>query len=81
MEIPVGDTMLDARNRAILKLFRHSVARLGAGRSLKVSDFYQDGDRDCEVRVSAIRGVNRNPVEWLAERAPITIQHRILAIE
>jgi site-specific recombinase XerD len=44
MGMPAGDTVLDARDRAILKFFLYSGARLGTGCRLKVSDFHQDGE-------------------------------------
>jgi integrase/recombinase XerC len=42
--LPGGDSVLDYRDRAILKFFLYSGARIGTGCRLKVSDFYQDGD-------------------------------------
>jgi site-specific recombinase XerD len=45
MGLPSGDTVLDARDRAILKFFLYSGARLGTGCRLKVSDFHQDGEQ------------------------------------
>jgi len=44
MGMPAGDTMLDYRDRAILKFFLYSGARLSTACRLKVSDFHQDGD-------------------------------------
>lgn len=44
MGMPAGDTVIDARDRAILKFFLYSGARLGTGCRLKVSDFHQDGE-------------------------------------
>ena len=44
MGMPAGDTVLDYRDRAILKFYLYSGARLSTGCRLKVSDFYQDGD-------------------------------------
>jgi integrase/recombinase XerC len=44
MGMPAGDTVLDYRNRAILKFFLYSGARLSTACRLKVSDFHQDGD-------------------------------------
>ena len=44
MGMPSGDTVLDARDRAILKFFLYSGARIGTGCRLKVSDFHQDGE-------------------------------------
>ena len=44
MGLPNQDTVLDARDRAILRLFLYSGIRIGTGCRLKVSDFHQDGD-------------------------------------
>lgn len=44
MGMPVGDSLVEARDRAILKVFLYSGIRLGTGCRLKVSDFHQDGD-------------------------------------
>ena len=44
MGLPSGDTVLDFRDRAIIKFFLYSGARIGTGCRLKVSDFHQDGD-------------------------------------
>jgi integrase/recombinase XerD len=45
MGLPVGDSLLDYRDRAILKFFLYSGARLSTACRLKVSDFHQDGDQ------------------------------------
>ena len=44
MGLPSGDSVLDFRDRAIIKFFLYSGARIGTGCRLKVSDFHQDGD-------------------------------------
>jgi site-specific recombinase XerD len=44
MGLPAGDSVLGARDRAILKFFLYSGARIGTGCRLKVKDFHQDGD-------------------------------------
>src|SRR5436309_10247894 len=44
MGMPAGDTVLDYRDRAILKFFLYSGARLATACRLKVADFHQDGD-------------------------------------
>ena len=44
MGLPAGDSVLDYRDRAILKLYLYSGIRLSTGCRLKVSDFHQDGD-------------------------------------
>ena len=43
--LPAGDTLVDFRDRAILKFYLYSGARLGGGCRLKVSDFHQDGEQ------------------------------------
>jgi site-specific recombinase XerD len=42
--LPAGNSVLDYRDRAILKVFLYSGARLSTACRLKVSDFHQDGD-------------------------------------
>lgn len=44
MGLPAGDSVIDFRDRAILKFYLYSGARLSTGCRLKVSDFHQDGD-------------------------------------
>jgi integrase/recombinase XerC len=44
MGMPAGDSLLDYRDRAILKFYLYSGARLATGCRLKVADFHQDGD-------------------------------------
>lgn len=44
MGLPSGDSVLAARDRAILKFYLYSGARLSTGCRLKVSDFHQDGE-------------------------------------
>src|SRR5262245_58484890 len=44
MGLPAGDSVFDFRNRAILKFFLYSGARIGTACRLKVKDFHQDGD-------------------------------------
>jgi site-specific recombinase XerD len=44
MGMPSGDTLLEYRDRAILKFYLYSGVRLSTGCRLKVSDFHQDGD-------------------------------------
>jgi site-specific recombinase XerD len=44
MGMPSGDSVLDYRDRAILKCYLYTGARLATGCRLKVSDFHQDGD-------------------------------------
>src|SRR3954452_17385915 len=42
--LPAGNTVLDYRDRAILKFFLYSGTRLSTACRLKVSEFHQDGD-------------------------------------
>lgn len=44
MNMAQGDSVLAARDRAILKFFLYTGARLGTGCRLKVSDFHRDGE-------------------------------------
>jgi site-specific recombinase XerD len=44
MGMPAGDSVLAARDRAILKCFLYTGARLGTICRLRVSDFHQEGD-------------------------------------
>ncbi len=44
MGLPAGDTLLDVRDRAILKFYLYTGARIATGCALNVSDFHQDGD-------------------------------------
>jgi site-specific recombinase XerD len=44
MGMPAGDSVLDYRDRAIIKVFLYSGIRIGTGCRLKVKDFHQDGD-------------------------------------
>jgi integrase/recombinase XerC len=44
MGMPEGDSVLDFRDRAILKLYLYSGIRLSTGCRLKVSDLHQDGE-------------------------------------
>src|SRR5262249_40283673 len=44
MGLPTGDTVFDYRDRAILKFFLYSGARIGTACRLQVKDFHQDGD-------------------------------------
>jgi site-specific recombinase XerD len=42
--MPAGESVLDFRDRAILKFYLYSGARIATGCKLKVNDFHQDGD-------------------------------------
>lgn len=44
MGLPSGDTVIEARDRAILKFYLYTGARISTGCRLKVSDFHQDGE-------------------------------------
>ena len=44
MAMPAGDSLLDLRDRAILKFYLYTGARIETGCKLDVSDFHQDGD-------------------------------------
>ncbi len=44
MNMPSGDSVIEHRDRAILKLYLYSGIRLSTGCRLKVSDFHQDGE-------------------------------------
>ncbi len=43
--MPAGESVIDYRDRAILKFFVYTGARLGAACRLEVGDFHQDGDQ------------------------------------
>jgi integrase len=42
--MPAGDSLLDLRDRAILKFYLYTGARIETGCKLNVSDFHQEGD-------------------------------------
>jgi site-specific recombinase XerD len=44
MGLPSGDSVLDYRDRALIKFFLYSGARIGTACRLKVKDFHQDGE-------------------------------------
>jgi site-specific recombinase XerD len=44
MGMPSGDSIVEARDRAILKFYLYSGSRLGTGCRLKISDFHQEGE-------------------------------------
>ena len=44
MGLPFGDSVFDYRDRAIIKFFLYSGARIGTACRLRVKDFHQDGD-------------------------------------
>lgn len=45
MGLPHGESVIACRDRAILKFYLYTGARLATGCRLKVSDFHQDGDQ------------------------------------
>lgn len=49
--MPAGDSLVDFRDRAILKFYLYTGARLAAGCHLKVSDFHWD-EEDATVRLT-----------------------------
>lgn len=51
MGMPAGDSLVDVRDRAILKFYLYTGARLGAGCRLKVSDFHREGE-EATIRLS-----------------------------
>jgi integrase len=60
MGLPAGDTVFDYRDRAILKFYLCSGARLGAGCRLRVEDFHQDPD-GTTIRISE-KGARRRTI-------------------
>jgi integrase/recombinase XerD len=42
--MPAGESLIDLRDRAILRFYLYTGARIATGCRLKVSDFHQDGD-------------------------------------
>lgn len=56
--LPQGDTVIDCRDRAVLRFYLYSGARLATGCKLKVSDFHQD-ESGATVRVSEKGGRRR----------------------
>lgn len=58
MGMPAGDSLVDARDRAILKFYLYTGARLGAGCRLTVGNFQRDGD-EATIRLSEKGGRHR----------------------
>jgi len=50
MALPAGNTVLDARDRAILKFYLYTGARIGTGCRLNVADFHQD-EEDATLKI------------------------------
>ena len=59
-DFPSGDTVFDYRDRAILKFYLYSGARLAAGCQLQVEDFHQDPD-GATIRI-AEKGARRRTI-------------------
>ena len=60
MGLPAGDSVFDYRDRAILKFYLYSGARLAAGCRLRVEDFHQDPD-GATIRI-AEKGARRRTI-------------------
>jgi site-specific recombinase XerD len=60
MGLPAGDTVFHARDRAILKFYLYSGARLAAGCRLQIEDFHQDPD-GATIRISE-KGARRRTI-------------------
>jgi len=58
MGMPASDSPVDARDRAILKFYLYTGARLGAGCRLNVGDFHRDGE-EATIRLSEKGGRHR----------------------
>ena|GEM_PF-547749 len=58
MGLPSGESVIDYRDRAILKFYLYSGARIATGCRLKVSDFHQDGD-EATIRLNEKGGKRR----------------------
>jgi site-specific recombinase XerD len=72
MGMPAGDSLLDIRDRAILKFYLYTGARIETGCKLNVSDFHQDGD-EATVRFhikggrSKTKGIHFSAAEAITE--------------
>jgi site-specific recombinase XerD len=80
MSLPSGESVLDYRDRAILKLFIYSGIRLGTGCRLKVEDFHlEDGNATIRLHEKGDkrRTIGLNPVAGQAIEE--YIQHAKLA--
>src|SRR5580704_19753848 len=68
----VGDSLLELRDRAILKFYLYTGARIETGCKLNVSDFHQDGD-EATLRFHLkggrikVKGVHFSAAESIAE--------------
>jgi integrase/recombinase XerC len=59
MALPSGESVVAARDRAILKLFLYSGIRLSTGCRLKVEDFHQDNGTEATLRLQEKRDERR----------------------
>jgi len=60
MGMPSGESVIEYRDRAILKFFIYSGARIATGCRLKVSDFHQDND-EATIKVNE-KGAKRRTI-------------------
>lgn len=72
LAMPAGESLLALRDRAILKFYLYSAARVSTGCRLKVSDFHQDGDEATlrfQVKGGRIKskGIHFTAAEAIAE--------------
>lgn len=58
MGLPDGDRVCDARDRAILRFYLYSGARIGTGCGLNVSDFHRDGE-EATIKLTEKGGKHR----------------------
>jgi site-specific recombinase XerD len=70
--MPAGDSLLELRDRAILKFYLYSGARIDTGCKLNVSDFHQDGDEAtlrCHLKGNhyKTKGIHFSAAESIAE--------------
>ena len=61
MAMPSGNSLLDYRDRAILKFYLYSGVRLATACRVKISDFHQDGD-EATIRLHEKGGHRRTIV-------------------
>jgi len=52
MGMPSGDTVLDSRDRAIIKFYLYSGARIATGCRLTVRDFHEDENQESKIRIN-----------------------------
>jgi len=72
MAMATGESLIELRDRAILKFYLYSGARIETGCALNVGDFHQDGD-EATVRFhlkgnrSKTKGIHFSAAEAIAE--------------